>query len=62
MALWYLFDSTMRKVANINIALKYLLLEVIGERLGEEEVQFDCFDGLCIWGFGNTWHQNYGIT
>ena len=31
----------MKKVSSTNIALKYLLLEIIGKNLGKEEVLFD---------------------
>ena len=56
MAPWYLFDFTIKKVNNTDIALRYLLLEATGKKLDEEEAQFDYFDGSCIWGFGNVRH------
>ena len=59
---WCLFDSTIREVGSINVALRYSPLEATGEGHGEEEAQFDCFDGSCIWGFGNARHQGYGKT
>ena len=54
MALWYLFDSTIREVGSTNIALGYLPSEVTGKRLDKKEAQFDCFDKSCIRGFGNA--------
>ena len=61
-ALWCLFDSTTREVDSTDIALRHSPLEATGKRFGEEEAQFDCFDGSCIWGFGNAQHQGYGKT
>ena len=57
-----LFDSTTREDGSINIVLGHSPLEAIGKGLGEEEAQFDCFDGSYIQGFGNAWHQDYGKT
>ena len=51
-----LFDSTMRKVSSINIALRYSPLEATGKRLDKEKAHFNCFDGSCIRSFGNVWH------
>ena len=59
---WCLFDSTIREVGSTDIALGHLPLKATGKKLGEEEAQFDCFDGSCIWGFGNAWYQGYGKT
>ena len=52
----------MREINSTNIALKYLLLEAIGKRLGEEEAQFDCFNRSYIQSFGNAQHWGYGKT
>ena len=52
----------MRKVDSINIALRHLLLDATGKKLGEEEAQFDCLNKSYICGFGNTRHQDYGKT
>ena len=52
----------MREVGSTDVALGHSPLEATGEGLGEEEAQFDCFDGSCIRGFGNAWHQGYGKT
>ena len=54
MAFLYLFNSIIREVGSINITLGHLLFEVTSEKLGEKEAQFNCFDGSCIWGFGNA--------
>ena len=62
MVSYYLFDYTTRKVSSTNIILEYLLLETTGKKLGEKEVQFNCFDRSCIRGFGNAWYQNYSKT
>ena len=62
MAFWYLFNSTTRKVDSTNIALKHLLSKATGKRLGEEEVQFDCFNRSCIQAFDNVQHQGYSKT
>ena len=62
MAFWCLFDSIIKEVGSTNIALGYSPLEATGKELDEEKAQFDCFDGSCIWGFGNTRHQGYGKT
>ena len=59
---WCLFDSITREVGSTNVALGHSPSEATGERLGEEEAQFDCFDGSCIRGFGNARHQGYGKT
>ena len=48
-----LFGSTIRKVSNTNIALKYLSLEVTSKRFGKEEAQFNYFDRFYIQGFDN---------
>ena len=53
---WYLFNSTTREVSSTNIALEHSPLETTGERLGEEETQFNCFDKSCIRSFGNVRH------
>ena len=37
MASWCLFNSITRKVSNTNVALRHLLLETIGKKLGKEE-------------------------
>ena len=52
----------MREVGSTNIALGYSPLEATGKGLSKEETQFDCFNGSCIWGFGNARHQNYSKT
>ena len=57
-----MFDSITREVGSINIALGHLPLEATGKGLGEEEAQFNCFDGSYIWGFSNIQHQGYGKT
>ena len=44
MALWYLFNSIIKKVDSTNIALKYLLLKVIDKTLDKEEVLFNYFN------------------
>ena len=36
MALWYLFDSTIREVSGTNITLEHLSLEIISKRLDEK--------------------------
>ena len=59
MAPWCLFDSITREVSSTNIALRHLLLEVIGKEFGNKKVHFSCFNGSYIWDFGNTWHQGY---
>ena len=59
MALWYLFDFTIKEVDSINIALGHSPLEVTGKRLDKEEAQFDCFDRSCIQAFDNVCHQGY---
>ena len=61
-AFWCLFDSITREASSTNVALRLLLLEATSKRLGEEEVQFNCFDESYIHGFGNTWHQGYCKT
>ena len=38
MAFWYLFDSTIREVGSINIALGYSLLNITGKRLDKEKL------------------------
>ena len=37
MALWCLFDFTIKEVNNTDIALGHLLLEATGKKLDEEE-------------------------
>ena len=59
---WCLFNSTTKKVSNINITLRHSLLEVTGKRLGEKKVQFNCFDRFYIRGFDNIQHQDYNKT
>ena len=59
---WCLFDSTTREVGSTDVALGHSPLEATGEGLGEEEAQFNCFDGFCIRGFGDARHQGYGKT
>ena len=54
MAPWYLFDSTIRDVNNINITLGHLLWETTCKKLGEKEALFDYVDGFWIWDFGNA--------
>ena len=44
MALWYIFNSIIKKVDNTNITLKYLLLEVISKKFGKEKVLFNYFN------------------
>ena len=44
MTLWYLFDSTIREISNINIFLRYLLMEVIGKKHGEKKALFNYFN------------------
>ena len=41
MAFWYLFNSIIRKVSDIIIALEYLLLEVISKKFRKKEVLFN---------------------
>ena len=53
-AFWYLFDFTIRKVGNTDIVLRHSLLKANNKRRGEKEAQFNCFDGSCIWDFGNA--------
>ena len=57
-----MFDFITREIDNTNVALGHLLWKAIGKKLGEEEAQFDYFDGSCIQGFGNARDQNYGKT
>ena len=38
MAPQYRFNSIIQKASNTNISLRYSLLEVFGEKLGEKEV------------------------
>ena len=52
----------MREVSSINVVLEHLPLKATGKRFGEEEAQFNCFDGSCIQGFGNARHQGYSKT
>ena len=51
---WCLFNSSMRKADCINVALEYLPLEAINEKLSKEEALLNCWDRSWIQGFGNT--------
>ena len=44
MALYYLFNFTIREVGNINASLRHLLLEVISKKHNKKEVLFNYFD------------------
>ena len=44
MAFLCLFDSIIREVNNINIALKHLLLEIISKIFDEKKTLFDYFN------------------
>ena len=57
-----MFDFIKREIDNINIVLKYLLLEATGKKLNKEKVLFNYFNKFWIEDFGNTWHQGYGKT
>ena len=59
MAPWYLFDSTIREVGSINVALGHSPLEAIDKRLSEEKTQIDCFNGSYIQGISNIKYQDY---
>ena len=50
----YLFDFFIRKVDNINIILRYLLLEITNKGLKADETPFNFFDKSEIQDFGNT--------
>ena len=43
-AFWYLFDSFIKKVDYINIALKHLILKVTIKRLSKKEVLLNYWD------------------
>ena len=54
MALWYLFDSTTRKVGNTNVALWHLPLETTSKGFDEEKAHYDCFNEFYIQRFSNV--------
>ena len=62
MAPWYLFDSIIRIVDSINVALRHSLSKATGEGLGEKKAHFNYFDGSYIRGFGNAQYQDYSKT
>ena len=43
MTFLYLFNFVIRKVSNINITLKHLLLEIFGKRFDKKKALFKCF-------------------
>ena len=53
-ALWCLFNSSIRKASCINIILGHLPPKTTSEKLSKEEVLLNYWDGSWIRGFGNA--------